>query len=326
MPRFRRLFASSAVLALAFLPACQTPSGGEPPRSAAATRQADLEAELTTAVASHDGATQRRVARELRQEGRAAPAAAALLRRLAPEASPPLSLADARSTAELYLLLPDASPSRLFALVVASPQMERRRLAWQVAAEYPSDAMASAVAAVVSRRAEQASQSGKGTGLSPEAALAIRANGLAEAYPLVRAALMAEGQPAYAKALIDLRPAAAADDLMAYLAEARLDDLLAGRPAGVNRTTCLVALGHLAEHPPSLHQPSVKALFYYAAAHDPALARAGAAVVARLAAAGPADVAFLLAQMPGQVRTGVAAHLRQAGVSKPLLARLMSGD
>ena len=320
-PTVRRLI---LLLALQVVAGCQTAAPAPDAGKTAAAARPPLAAHLAGLVHGADAAELRRAARDLRQRGQAPAAAQALLGLLAPTATPALSDHDTRTAAELYLLLPDPAPTPLFQALVASDRMEPRRTAWQVAARYPSDDMAKAVAGELSRRATQAAQAGKdGAGISPEAALAVRANHLTEAYPLVRAALMAEGQPAYAKALIGLRPAAAADDLLAYLAGARPDDLLAGRPAGVNRTTCLVALAHLAAEPPSLHQPAVKPLFYYAASADPALAEAATAVVSRLAEAAPRDVAFLLAQMPEPVRAGVSQHLRHAGWDEGQVAALL---
>lgn len=205
-----------------------------------------------------------------------------------------LLTSELRAAVELYLLLPEANLPSLFNVLVDARRMSVRRTGWQVAAMYPSTEMGEAVSHELSRRATR----GGTTGMSPEAAVAVRTNELKEAYPLLRTALMAEGHVAYAKAMISLNPEAAADDLLVYLGAIPSEMLTNGKLSKAQRTTCAAALEHFSTHTPSLHNPSFRQLFFFASAADDRLSDAASKLLVSFVKDRPEHFSFLLAQMP----------------------------
>jgi hypothetical protein len=192
--------------------------------------------------------------------------------------------------------------------LIRARSLSERRMAWQVATNYPSDTMAEAVSLEMSRRASRGK--GANVGLSPEAALAAKANHLKEAYPLLRTSLMAEGHVAYAKAMIALGGEAASDDLLAYLALATPQEIESGELKKVHRATVNLALDHFASAPPSLHHPNFKHHLYYAVSKDQGLGKQATRLLTGYVAQKEEHFAFLLAQMPPLVQDEFLAKLQ----------------
>jgi hypothetical protein len=123
-----------------------------------------VEERLDGAVARGNKAELRRVAKSLTKRRESGGAAALLLA----DWIDPRSRVDdkQRQTAiDLYLMLPEAKPPRLFETLIRSRELASRRMAWQVATGYPSAPMAEAVSLEMSRRASRGH--GQNVGLSP---------------------------------------------------------------------------------------------------------------------------------------------------------------
>ncbi len=282
------------------------------PATTTETPVKSVEERLAGAVARGNAQELKRVAKSLTKRKESGSAAALLL----------VDWIDLRSTVsdeqrhnaiDLYLMLPEAKPPRLFETLIRSRDLSSRRMAWQVATNYPSDQMAGAVSLEMSRRASRGR--GQNVGLSPEAATAAKANHLKEAYPLLRTSLMAEGHVAYAKAMIALGADAASDDLLAYLALATPGEILAGELKKVHRTTAELALAQFGTAPPSLHHPNFKHLFYYAVSKDEGLAKQATQLLTGYVSQKEEHFAFLLAQMPPPVQEDFLIKLQRANPS-----------
>lgn len=176
-------------------------------------------------------------------------------------------------------------PAELFAELIQTKDLSARRLAWQLATRSPSPEMADAMRFELSRLTLRSR--GANVGLSPEAALAVRANRLKEAYPLLRTSLMAEGHLAYAQAMIELDGAKASSDLLSYLALATPDEILEGQLKKVHRATAELALARFAVEPPPESHPGFVYLSYYAASKDDGLSKPAAALLAQLSPLAP---------------------------------------
>ncbi len=307
-PRFpmQRILATLWFLAAA---ACQSAATREEsaPLATSVAPVKSVEERLDGAVARGNAQELRRVAKSLVKRKESGSAAALLLADWIDPRSPVSS--ERRHTAiDLYLMLPEAKPARLFESLIKSRDLASRRMAWQVATNYPSDAMGEAVSLEMSRRASRGR--GQSVGLSPEAALAAKANHLKEAYPLLRTSLMAEGHIAYARAMIALGGDAASDDLLAYLAIATAGEILAGELKKVHRATAELALAQFAAAPPSLHHPNFKHLFYYAVSTDQGLGKQATELLTGYVSQKEEHFAFLLAQMPQPVQDDFMAKLQ----------------
>lgn len=280
-----------------------------------------VEERLEGAVARGNVQELRRVAKSLVKRKESGSAAALLLADWIDPRSR-VSAEQRHSAIDLYLMLPEAKPPRLFESLIRSRDLPSRRMAWQVATNYPSDGMAEAVSLEMSRRASRGK--GQNVGLSPEAALAAKANRLKEAYPLLRTSLMAEGHIAYARAMIALGGDAASDDLLAYLALATPGEVLAGELKKVHRATAELALAQFGAAPPSLHHPNFKHLFYYAVSQDQALGKQASRLLTGYVSQKEEHFAFLLAQMPQAVQDEFLAKLEKsnAGLHKSFLELL----
>lgn len=167
-----------------------------------------------------------------------------------------------RAGVRLYLLLPDAEPAPMFARLIARKDVEARRTAWQLAVRYPSTAMKAAVSNELLKRSET-EDGASGHALSPEAAHAIKANALADAYPLLRTSLFAQGHIAYAEAMTAINPESAAADFLSFLAQPK-----------VERATAIYMLRSFRKVPPAVHHPRIGALFAYADSKDAELSKA----------------------------------------------------
>lgn len=267
------------VTALAWiLPACQalhrlgvpnTPAA----RAEAAQHRDEAETVIAPALAAGGTRSLRRAAQILIERQLAPTASAMLLDFVQQSSAAARTDSEVRAAARLYLQLPEARPEALFARLIGSPSVEARRLAWRIAVQHPSLAMKDAVSVELSERAAR-DGAGSGRVLSPEAARAIQANKIVDAYPLLRAALFAEGSLAYAKAMSKLHPQAAADDLLSYVAQVESTLITSGNVGGLKRSTVLYALLSFHDMPPELHHPRIGALFLYAQSPDRELAGA----------------------------------------------------
>lgn len=258
-----------------------------------------VEERLEGAVARGHTPELKRVAKSLSKRKESGSAAALLLADWIDPRSP-VSNEQRHNALDLYLMLPEAKPARVFEALIRSRDLSHRRLAWQVATNYPSGPMADVVSLEMSRRASRGR--GPNVGLSPEAALAAKANHLKEAYPLLRTSLMAEGHIAYARAMIALGGEGASDDLLAYLALATPEEIETGELKKVHRATAELALAQFGTAPPSLHHPNFKHLFYYAVSKDEGLAKQATQLLAGYVSQKEEHFAFLLAQMPQPIQ------------------------
>ncbi len=293
---------------------CQTAATREEsaPAPKMETPVKSVEERLEGAVARGNAQELKRVAKSLMKRKESGSASALLL---VDWIDPRSAVGDERrrNATLLYLMLPEAKPQRLFETLIRSRDLASRRLAWQVATNFPSGHMAEAVSLEMSRRASRGK--GQNVGLSPEAALAAKANHLKEAYPLLRTSLMAEGHVAYAKAMIALGAEAASDDLLAYLALATPGEIMAGELKKVHHTTAELALAQFDKAPPSLHHPNFKHLFYYAVSKDESLAKQATQLLTGYVSQKEEHFAFLLAQMPLPVQEDFLVKLQRGNPS-----------
>jgi len=276
-----------------------------------------VETQVRAALAAGDSDTIRETAQDIHAWKQDAEAKGFILELLKDDVAA-LGPGEIRDGASLYLRLVGAEPSRLFSLLIHDPRLEVRRLAWETAYAHPSEEMAILVSRELVRRSTRAAPGS--SGMSPEAAMAIMANDIKDAYPLLRTSLMSEGQVAYARAMIRLDPRQASDDLLVYLSGAQPEELRHGRLGKLRRAVCIAALGHFKAVLPSIHHPDFKYIFLYAASPDAALARPATAVLEAYAATAPREIVFLLAQVAPWARTAFLARLR--GDNRALHGRL----
>lgn len=195
----------------------------------------------------------------------------------------------------LYHTYHGANAVKLFPVLVQSDRSFLRVLSWNLAADFPSKQMASAIDTEFSRKLTAGEE--EDLYLS-QMALAVQINRLDSAYTLVRAGLFDKGDVEFARAMLNLKPKLASRDFITYLAKANAEELRQLNQSSVNIHTCIVILKHLAAFPTSVNDRNFSILFLYAVSRNRSLAELAQVVLQKHIAQDRESIALMLSRMP----------------------------
>lgn len=169
----------------------------------------------------------------------------------------------------------DFSPA-LFKDLISAERPLARQLGWQLAAAKPSNEIAAAVDAELTRAV---SDNELEAVLMPQMANAVRGNRLVNAYTIVRQGLMSKGDEEFVHAMIETAPERASQDFLTYLALAPAEELRQLTLSSVNLYAVLAIMKHFQKVPPRPSDANLEHLFVYAVSRNTGLAEMAQTVI-----------------------------------------------
>lgn len=190
-------------------------------------------------------------------------------------------------------------PSSAVATLVLSDRPMARRLGWELAARYPSPAMAKLSEKVLSEaitRGEEVNM------LIPEMAEAARVNQLGSVYSLVRIGLFNNGDPAFAKAMAEFNSEKATGDFLDYLARADIEDLRQLHQKAIQVPTAIIILRHINANALPINHRHVDKLFLYAVSRNQALSEYANSILEKNFPRYKEELALALSRLPVSIQ------------------------
>jgi hypothetical protein len=170
-----------------------------------------------------------------------------------------------------------------------------RQLAWQLAADAPSQSMRHEIENYLT---ESVTENELSLVLIPAMADAVASNRLIESYTVVREGLLIANDIAFARAMIALNPQQASVDFLEYLAKAPVEELRQLTLKSVDVYTCTLILEHFQSYPPPVSNPRIDTLFLFTISRNNALAEMARDVLERYLPRHSESFAFSLSRLP----------------------------
>jgi hypothetical protein len=170
---------------------------------------------------------------------------------------------------ELFRASQSSRAPIIFKKFVNDSTLIKRQLAWQLAADAPSQAMGREVE---NHLTEAVAENELNLVYIPAMADAVAANRLVDSYTIVREGLYFSGDIAFARAMITLNPGQASIDFLEYLAKAPVEELRQMSLKSVDVYTCTLILEHFRAYQPPVSNPRIETLFFYSISRNNALA------------------------------------------------------
>lgn len=298
---------SAFLLTLALSSACVTLSDSgtsqpPPPIDDSMTSKDAIEAGLT-----HGGETLAKVKSLLVKRKQLVSAARGLEKPLIEKFS---TIADTRliNSVSLYQHSRSAAAPQLVKKMLDASKKLHRQLAWHIAANMPSQAMAQVIEGFLT----QAISDGQlGEYLDPSMADAIVNNRLTNSYTILRQGLMATNHYAYAQGMIALIPRQASEDFMDYLSQAPVEELRQLNLTTLDLFTCMELLKHLQKYPVAINHPNFQHLFFYATSRNIGLAEHAQALLTSYSPQHNRYLAYLFTVQPEWVQLAYIEGIRR---------------
>lgn len=208
----------------------------------------------------------------------------------------------------LYQASTNKASIEIFNTLITSNRPMARILGWNLAANFPSAEMKSAIDEEFTRRMLAGEEE---VLYEPAMALAVQANQLTSSYTVVREGFFHAGDETFARAMIALDPRQASDDFLDYLAKASVEELRQLNQKEVNVYSCLLALRHMTVVPASINHPHFSHLFLYAVSRNQGLADLAHIVLERSVGSHTQYLAILLSQLPDWIQVAYVESARQ---------------
>lgn len=199
------------------------------------------------------------------------------------------------NTLMIYVSGPVKPNDVLFRKMVTSGRPIARQLGWQMAAALPSKVMRTAIEREMNRALVEGEESDI---LIPQMANAVQANRMVGAYTMVREGLMTTGHEDFASAMAVLDPVRASGDFLNYLSLCPPEELRQLSVSSINVYSANVALNHMLKHQPSLNNPRLETIFYYAISRNSGLSDLGMMLVDQMGQQHKQQMALTLSRLP----------------------------
>ncbi len=196
---------------------------------------------------------------------------------------------------ELFRASQSKRAPSIFRKHVRERAMIRRQIAWQLAADVPSEAMGREVEALLT---EALADDDLKQVFIPSMADAVASNRLTGSYTIVREGLFAVDDISFARAMIALNPQKASDDFLEYLAKAPVEELRQLTLKSVDVYTCTLILEHFQSYPPPVSNARMETLFLYTISRNNALAEMARDVLEKYLPKHSEAFAFTLSRLP----------------------------
>ncbi len=196
---------------------------------------------------------------------------------------------------ELFRASQSTRAPQVFKKFVHDGTLLRRQLAWQLAADVPSQQMGHEIE---SHLTEALTENELNLVLIPAMADAVASNRLTESYTVLREGLAFSGDIAFARAMITLNPQQASIDFLDYLAKAPIEELRQLTLKSVDVYTCTLILEHFRSYPPPSSSPRIETLFFYSISRNNALGEMARDILEKYLPKDSEAFAFALARLP----------------------------
>lgn len=173
------------------------------------------------------------------------------------------------NTMELYRACQSERSVLVFNKFIKAKPLMKKKLAWQLAAEVPSEQMGRAIENYLT---ESVKSNELDSVLVPAMALAVASNRLSTSYTILREGLFLIGDLAFAQGMIALNPELATKDFLNYLGKAPIEELRQLNLKSIDVFTCTLILEHFHSYPPQVSEPGIEILFHYTISRNHALA------------------------------------------------------
>lgn len=199
------------------------------------------------------------------------------------------------NTMELFRASQSKSAPLVFKKYVRDSLLIKRQLAWQLAADAPSDEMGREIEKHLT---EAISDNELNLVFIPVMADAVASNRLTGSYTVLREGLLFTGDIAFARAMITLNPQHASVDFLEYLAKAPVEELRQLSLKSVDVYTCTLILEHFRSYPPPVSNPRIETIFLYAISRNNALAEMARDVLEKYLPKDSEIFAYTLSRLP----------------------------
>jgi hypothetical protein len=178
---------------------------------------------------------------------------------------------------KLYQLTAPKNPYEIFALLINSDAKLPKELALQLAAEFPS----TAIARELDRRLTVAIEEDELYDFFvPQLAMAITRNRMFASYSILKLGLFQTNSEAFVAAMATLNPRKASEDFLEYLSQVPVEELRQLTLVTLDVYSCIGALRHIQSSPPAVTHPKFETLFLFAMSRNAAFAQVAREIIA----------------------------------------------